>query len=321
MKKSEKQGIYIATKLFSFFDRQVSELICESVESMKEYNDYDVYLPFRDSNNIVGASENAEKQIFVRDIEALEKCDFLICRLDGLSYDAGIGFEIGFCYNRHIPIVVFNTDFYETKVREKKLDISVLLGEISTVRKYRFHRYSDISYKDELKRNIRGFKEYICTSMREVMRKSSVECFDVNVQEPKKCYDAFIDICGLKYEWCSFIKETIESVFESYGKSCYVSSRYLRDSKARVEFDAIESAAIFVTCFDENEPDLDSCILLGYAYRAQKKILAYESNPVVHYVEGAQKMGVNFMLEQSCDYISRSLKELCGMIVEIYDEK
>ena len=60
---------------------------------------------------------NVSKNIFEADIKSLNNTDFFITRLDGTSYNAGVGFEIGYCLAaKRVPLYIFNTDFYKNKL-------------------------------------------------------------------------------------------------------------------------------------------------------------------------------------------------------------
>ena len=60
----KKNNIYLATKLYSFFDRQVSVVMYNSVLSSKKFRNDNIYLPFKDSNMKVSTVGNVAKNIF-----------------------------------------------------------------------------------------------------------------------------------------------------------------------------------------------------------------------------------------------------------------
>ena len=103
----KKNNIYLATKLFSFYDRYASTNMYESILKSEKYKDANIYLPFRDSNMKVSNIGDVSKNIFDADINSLKKTDVFICRIDGLSYDAGIGFELGYCLGQDCLLYVY----------------------------------------------------------------------------------------------------------------------------------------------------------------------------------------------------------------------
>ena len=96
----KKNNIYLATKLYSFFDRKTSVVMYNSVLNSKKFSDDNIYLPFKNSNMKISTIGNVSKNIFDADINSLKNTDVFICRIDGLSFDAGIGFELGYCLGK-----------------------------------------------------------------------------------------------------------------------------------------------------------------------------------------------------------------------------
>ena len=86
----KKNNIYLATKLYSFFDRKTSVVMYNSVLNSKKFSDDNIYLPFKNSNMKISTIGNVSKNIFEADIKSLNNTDFFITRLDGTSYDAGV---------------------------------------------------------------------------------------------------------------------------------------------------------------------------------------------------------------------------------------
>lgn len=93
----KKNNIYLATNLYSFFDRKTSVVMYNSILNSKKFGNDNIYLPFKDSNMKVSTVGNVAKNIFEADIKSLNNTDVFITRLDGTSYAAGVGFEIGYC--------------------------------------------------------------------------------------------------------------------------------------------------------------------------------------------------------------------------------
>ena len=90
----KKNNIYLATKLYSFFDRKTSVIMYNSILNSKKFRNDEIYLPFKDSNMKVSTDGNVAKNIFEADINSLNNTDIFITRLDGISYDAGVGLVI-----------------------------------------------------------------------------------------------------------------------------------------------------------------------------------------------------------------------------------
>ena len=56
-------------------------------------------------------------------------------------------------------------------------------------------------------------------------------------------------------------------------------------------------------------------------HKKDKYIIGYESNNVIYYVDGMQEMGVNLMIEQSCNILVKDLEQLLNKIMELKNEE
>jgi len=91
--------LYLAGPLFSeaelAFNREIRDLL-------KEY--FDVYLPQEDGGLMVNMIKNgtsfldAQQLVFLNDIAAIRRTDYLLIILDGRSVDEGASFELGFAH-------------------------------------------------------------------------------------------------------------------------------------------------------------------------------------------------------------------------------
>ena len=309
-------NIYIATKLFSFFDRRISYMMYEITENViKELkiNNYHIFLPFKESNKKVSTTGNVSKNIFDADINSLKNIDVLIGIVDGLSLDAGIGFEVGYCIAKSIPIILFSTDFINSKIGNfQKFQYDPICKDNVNIFKYEYINNNNLSYVDELDFNIKTFKEYVKRKMKETLK---------NYKNNNKLFsefenDVFIDFSGMKYEWNKKIANNLKNKINKQNYKCIQSERYSSEFNAEKELEKLISSKILVINYDENEPNFGSSILQGIAYYYNKIIIAYETHQVDYYVDGAQHMGVNLMLEQSATKICRDYNELEKVVLE-----
>ena len=152
----KKNNIYLATKLYSFFDRKTSVVMYNSVLNSKKFSDDNIYLPFKNSNMKISTIGNVSKNIFEADIKSLNNTDFFITRLDGTSYNAGVGFEIGYCLAaKRVPLYIFNTDFYKNKLSSNiEYKLSPIMDKVTDIFKYQYINNSKLTYEDELDFNI-----------------------------------------------------------------------------------------------------------------------------------------------------------------------
>jgi len=311
--------VYLATKLFSFFDRLVSVQMYNAVKASSFFSEGNVYLPFRDSNMVVSDFGNVAKNIFVADVMGLLSTDYLICRVDGLSLDAGIGFEIGYCFAKHIPTCIFNTDFINSRVNDYAYRISPISNIISHCYKYEYCVMQDMTYEEELHYNTKVFSDYVKTKLDQGFSEK-IELNGLLNDKTLSC-DVFIDICGCQYEWNRLISQKIISDLDALKISYHVSDRYSESYSFSADISYLTCSKVYIVCLDENEPNFDSSIFTGYAYANNKYIIGYESNNVIYYVEGKQEMGVNLMLEQACNIITNTVTQIVSCVRSaLYDE-
>ena len=311
----KKNNIYLATKLFSFYDRYASTNMYDAILKSKKYKDENIYLPFRDSNMKVSNIGNVSKNIFDADINSLKNTDVFICRIDGLSFDAGIGFELGYCLGKECLLYVFSTDFIRAKIFERKFIITNIVDRIANSFYYEYKNRYTLNYEDNLKENINEFTKFVTDKI------DKYEFQFKNKHINNKQYDVFIDFCGRKYQWNELLLNSIVTELEKNGITYWISDRYKVDYDFEKDISALDNSRIYLTCFDENEPDFDSCVLQGYAYYKNKYIIGYESNNITYFVEGGQTMGVNLMVEQSCNIILKSYTKIVNKIMELKNEK
>ena len=311
----KKNNIYLATKLFSFYDRYASTNMYNGILKSEKYKNANIYLPFRDSNMKVSNIGNVSKNIFDADINSLKNTDVFICRIDGLSFDAGIGFELGYCLGKESLLYVFSTDFIRTRIFERKFTITNIVDKIANSFYYDYKNNDTLCYEDNLKRNINEFTKFVTDKTDKYDSK-----FKHKHINDKRC-DVFIDFCGQKYQWNELLLNSIVTELENNGITYWISDRYKTNYDFEEDISVLDNCRIYLSCFDENEPDFDSCILQGYAYYKNKYIIGYESNNMTYFVEGGQTMGVNLMIEQSCNVILKSYAEIVNKITELKNEK
>ena len=311
----KKNNIYLATKLFSFYDRFASTNMYQAILNSKKYGSSFIYLPFRDSNMKVSTEGNVSKNIFEADIKSLNKTDVFICRIDGLSYDAGIGFELGYCLASDCILYVFSTDFYKTKICDRKILLSNIVNKTCNTFKFEFEVKYSLNYEENLKCNMKYFTEFVTNKIDGNSQKYN------NKYLSKKKYDIFIDFCGLKYEWNEILIKKLTEYLDSNNIIYWISNRYNSEYDCDNDLYALNNSKIYINCFDENEPNFDSNILQGYAYKKGKYIIGYESHNVTYYVDGMQEMGVNLMIEQSCNKLVKSMDQLLELLQELKDGK
>ncbi|TCN26928.1 nucleoside 2-deoxyribosyltransferase [Sinorhizobium americanum] len=106
-----KPLIYIAAPLFNEGERALNDAIRTTLIDAA-----DVYLRQLDGTLLAEAIERGEapefatKEVFRRDIEALQRCDILLIVLNGRVVDEGAAFELGVAWALGKTCVAFKND-------------------------------------------------------------------------------------------------------------------------------------------------------------------------------------------------------------------
>ena len=124
--------LYIAGPLFNEMERARNIEIANIFESL----DFDTYLPQRDGgifSEMVASGKTineARKSIFENDIKAIEKCDIILCLLDGRVPDEGMCVELGIAHALGKKCFGYRTD---SRVSESEGMNIILEGTLSHV--------------------------------------------------------------------------------------------------------------------------------------------------------------------------------------------
>lgn len=89
----------------------------------------------------------------------------------------------------------------------------------------------------------------------------------------------------MKYEWNKIIIDKITKIIDEKSITYWISNRYLSGYSVDIDLKNLKNSKIYLICYDENEPDIDSTILQGFTYYNKLNIIGYESNPVKYYAE------------------------------------
>jgi nucleoside 2-deoxyribosyltransferase len=106
-----KPSIYIAAPLFSEAERAFNERLANALAEVLE-----VILPQRDNSLIVDliaagkTYDEAAEIIFGGDLQALDRCRFLLLVLDGRAIDEGACFELGYAFAKGKRCLGLQTD-------------------------------------------------------------------------------------------------------------------------------------------------------------------------------------------------------------------
>lgn len=112
--------IYLITHLYNFDDKIRT---CQLEEYLKNNFDVSIYMPYRDTKEELIDSNIWKQEIFKQDIKAIEEADVILGYIDGLEFDEGIGFEIGYALSKNKQIILLNSDFIKYNYANYDYDI------------------------------------------------------------------------------------------------------------------------------------------------------------------------------------------------------
>lgn len=125
--------VYIAGPLFNEMERVRNN----EMRNFLHENGFDTYLPQEDAgiaDSLIqeGASkELVRRKIFESDIEAVRKCDAVLCLLDGRVPDEGVCVELGFAFALGKKCLGFSTEQRTFDTHGRSLMIDGCLESIS----------------------------------------------------------------------------------------------------------------------------------------------------------------------------------------------
>ena len=94
--------VYIAGPLFDDHERSY----LESISTIFEERGYKTFLPHRDAGVVKGEyTADIKDQIFITDIEALNKASIVVALLTGRDVDSGTAAEIGYAFAKEKTII------------------------------------------------------------------------------------------------------------------------------------------------------------------------------------------------------------------------
>ncbi len=312
-----------ATRLFSPMDRisalNLSEALVERIH--KEYdlsfeNAYDcVFVPYRDTDQEKIQGAHRSRQIFLLDIENLKKSTVIVARLDGLSKDSGVTFEMGYAKAKGIGSECLFTDFIwqgNTQGVQWTLDPVIQLADITAFSHYKPPTtvpYREAQMQQE-KNAIEDFTKQI---------KTLVQIDDpLRIQKSHTNRSIYVDCMGGKYDWnrhfyCRLPKDDAihpalrwseTQTWEQLLQSAQTDLRHAMDAKT----------AVFIG--DCTELDMGTSFLMGLCYGMGKQIVFQYTADSYFCGDGGQQMRINLMLEQCAHVVTTSTEETLDVIAE-----
>jgi nucleoside 2-deoxyribosyltransferase len=117
-------GIYLAAPLFSEaelrYNRYVADLLCQE--------GYDIYLPQEQGEDARHRTQEDDRIICMRHLQALGQAQMVVAISDGPDTDSGTAWEAGYAHAKGIPVVTLRTD---TRMIGPARSINLMLEQTS----------------------------------------------------------------------------------------------------------------------------------------------------------------------------------------------
>jgi len=124
VKTFSKYRAYLAAPLFSEAERNFNLAIASRLEELF----IDVYLPQESGDCLNTRTMRENKDIFLKNKNAIDASDFVVAAIDGADADSGTSWEMGYAYAIGIPIISLRTDFRRVGSNEP---VNLMLEEAS----------------------------------------------------------------------------------------------------------------------------------------------------------------------------------------------
>ena len=318
--KSEKKYIYICTRLYNYNDKIQAEYLEEEIISNTPYN---VFVPFRDSNEHLLNGPNKTRLIYDTDIEKLNSSQIVLLAVlfDGLYKDEGISFEIGYAYGKGIPVFIINTDFIWYTINGVEFSFDPIISFMSTGSLHYFKIIPCKTFKESLFYSQKQAFHLAVEKIKQIL--SSEIIIQKPIQNTFKRKSVFIDFGGCKYEYQRENTLWIKEQLQKHKISVNISNRYKLiqntlsiNQIGEKDINNMLQAELFVCSGDEVEMNSGTASLLGLAKSVNKKIILYESSDIEILGENNHHMKKNLMIDFSVTKTAKNKQQLLGMILE-----
>jgi nucleoside 2-deoxyribosyltransferase len=118
--------VYLAAPLFSEAERTYNAFIAELLKK----NLFEVYLPQEAGDDSAGRDRNIQKNLFRRNITAIEESDIVVAIIDGADSDSGTSWEMGYAYSLRKIVIALRTDFRHVGAAER---VNLMLEQSAAV--------------------------------------------------------------------------------------------------------------------------------------------------------------------------------------------
>ncbi len=340
-----KNPAYIATRLFDNYNRYYGALIEKAafdgfVKALEQLQLKPsgplTFLPYRDSNESVVASENESlvEAIFRIDCEQLQSAILMIAPIHDLHPDSGVCFEIGFSYARAIPVFLITGNFFHW--RFNKMNCSYAADPLIDHMATGVIDAGAFSLKDEEKTR-EGYLLKLKNHSADMQAQIRTICFDqvLNrvfpptpfIPEVKKG-TVHLEFGGGQFEYQRTMSKLVASSLESLGIPVTISSRFQMNASSKTEFEQgivqdLEHAAaaeVLISFGDGSDMDPEVAAIQGMRFGLGRKVLLYCTTNKFLYTGEEYNTQRNLMIVHSANAAACTVEELIPLTMEWLDK-
>jgi len=268
--------IYLITHLYNIDDKIRT---CKLETFLKDKFDVEIYMPYRDSKEEDIDESNWKKTIFQEDIKAINKADIVIGYVDGLEFDEGIGFEIGYALSLGKNVIILNSDFIKYSVNNK------ISRKIDPIIDYLNIKYLHIKHDINYDRFCDDLEKKYCELLN-LIDLNNIQKRDLLLSKNKSVkYDYFIEIGNSKFVYNSLINLNISKRLITLDPKDDL-DRLLKSKKVFIYSNGIQM-------------HFGSAIIAGICFAL--KIPYFVIDDRLIYAKGKEIMKTNLMIDISCN--------------------
>jgi len=267
--------IYLISKLYNFDDKIRT---CKLEKYLKDNFDVEIYMPYRDSKEEFIEKSIWKEEIFRQDIEQVDNCDIVMGYVDGVEFDEGIGFEIGYAIATGKKVIMLNSDFVDYVSNDSQFTVVDPFLNFFNIDIVKISHNLDFNdFCNDLEKKYKNLLDKISLSM-----EVQLQSYQLDKKNSKK-YDYFIELGNNRF-------------FSNYFKKENTSNRLLSNNIDEDLQKILSSKKVFVYS-NGMQMHFGSAIICGICYALEIPFYIVDDRMV--YLMGGDLMKTNLMIDVS----------------------
>ncbi|MCZ7673891.1 MAG: nucleoside 2-deoxyribosyltransferase [Chloroflexi bacterium] len=332
--------IYVVTRLFDFAEKLKTESLEQAVlkgllaarnASIQQAGTLSTFVPFRDTAQNILRGPDVARVIYEADLIRLESLFAIVGYFDGVSKDEGICMEVGYAYAFSKPILFIVTDFLAYKLKQKpsiQFYYDPILERMTGHLIYNSTLPEADSFEQRLLAAISSIHDQVSHTVFDLIAHPTKYTSSLPAQFAKPSHHPLVllEFGGGLFEWQKLLASQLYDILRQKTKcEVAITHRYLGDSTSSYEAgekDIILAlmADILIICTDSEEMNAGSAALVGLGKALNKPVILYDSKATISFVEGAQEMSRNLMIDCSATEIVSRLESIPGIVASLLSQ-